>query len=387
LADPLKYQRFGVRESANNCSTLPAQLRPREDSAISLATIIKTYGGVRVLGGVSLDIPNGSYTALLGASGSGKTTLLRIIAGFIAPDGGTVLISGVDVTRQPARMRDVGMVFQNYALFPHLTARENIGYPLKARGFESTRRTKLVEEYLELMKLSAVAHHYPEQLSGGQQQRVALGRSLVYGPRLLLLDEPLGALDKRLRSEMQQFLKSLQRDLAVTFVHVTHDQDEALALATHVALLRDGTVEQFGTPEELYETPASAFVADFIGESNLLSCRIVGRGHSGFTVALDDGSTVDLPESSVSQNVESPKGEVVLSLRPENGCVNAQADVSMAVDIPGTVKDSTFMGTHHEALLATDVGDLMIRTEGRLSRGERLHLQWTGAKCRLLPAQ
>ena len=220
--------------------------------------------------GISLDIRSGEFLTLLGPSGSGKTTTLMMIAGFETPTAGDIAIDGRSVVALPPHKRNIGMVFQNYALFPHLTVAENIGFPLKQRGIDRAARARLVAESLELVRLPGYQARYPRQLSGGQQQRVALARSIVFHPRLLLMDEPLGALDKQLRESLQLEMRRLHADLGITFIYVTHDQEEALTMSDRVAVMHEGLIAQVGTPEDLYDRPCDRFVASFIGESNFL---------------------------------------------------------------------------------------------------------------------
>ena len=237
---------------------------------VRLERVRKAYGDVVAVDGVDLEIPAGEFFTMLGPSGSGKTTTLRLIAGFELPDEGRVLLQGGDVTREPPYARDVNTVFQDYALFPHMTIADNVAYGLRVKGIGKAERRQRVEEMLDRMQLPTVGGRKPTQLSGGQRQRVALARALVNRPKVLLLDEPLGALDLKLRQEMQLFLKSLQRDLGITFIYVTHDQDEALTMSDRLAVFNDGRIEQIGSPAEVYEHPASAFVAGFVGVSNVI---------------------------------------------------------------------------------------------------------------------
>jgi putative spermidine/putrescine transport system ATP-binding protein len=247
--------------------------------AVQLVGVRKSYGEVAAVDGVDLDIRAGEFFTLLGPSGSGKTTTLRLIAGFERPDEGRVELGGADVSNQPPYARDVNTVFQDYALFPHMTVAANVAYGLRVKGVAKSERNARVEEILRRMRLPGVGGRKPSQLSGGQRQRVALARALVNRPEVLLLDEPLGALDLKLRQEMQLFLKSLQQDLAITFVYVTHDQDEALTMSDRLAVFDRGRIEQIGAPAEVYERPANAFVAGFVGVSN-----VVERGGRRLTV-------------------------------------------------------------------------------------------------------
>ena len=246
------------------------EAQPGGEPAVRLSGIRKAYGDVVAVDGVDLDIAQGEFFTLLGPSGSGKTTTLRLIAGFERPDDGTIELAGRDVSDTPPYARDVNTVFQDYALFPHMTVAENVAYGLRVKGVARRERQARVEEVLRRMRLPDVGQRKPVQLSGGQRQRVALARALVNRPEVLLLDEPLGALDLKLRQEMQLFLKSLQQDLGITFVYVTHDQDEALTMSDRLAVFNHGRIEQLGAPAEVYERPHSAFVANFVGVSNEL---------------------------------------------------------------------------------------------------------------------
>jgi putative spermidine/putrescine transport system ATP-binding protein len=257
----------------------PLDAHPGGASAVRLVGVRKSYGDVVAVDGVDLEIQAGEFFTLLGPSGSGKTTTLRLIAGFERPDEGDVELGGRNVSDTPPYARDVNTVFQDYALFPHMTIAENVGYGLRVSGVPRKERQARVDEVLRRMRLPDVGKRKPGQLSGGQRQRVALARALVNRPGVLLLDEPLGALDLKLRQEMQLFLKSLQQDLAITFVYVTHDQDEALTMSDRLAVFDRGRIEQIGAPAEVYERPANAFVAGFVGVSN-----VVERGGRRLTV-------------------------------------------------------------------------------------------------------
>jgi putative spermidine/putrescine transport system ATP-binding protein len=237
---------------------------------VSVEGIRKSYGDVVAVDTVDLTVGDGEFFTLLGPSGSGKTTTLRIIAGFEQPDAGRVTLGGEDITSEPPYARDVNTVFQDYALFPHMTVADNVGYGLKVKGVSRGERKRQVEEVLRMVRLDGYGERKPIQLSGGQRQRVALARSIVNRPKVLLLDEPLGALDLKLRQEMQVFLKSLQRELGMTFLYVTHDQEEALTMSDHVAVFNEGKIEQVGSPNDVYEQPATEFVAGFVGTSNIL---------------------------------------------------------------------------------------------------------------------
>jgi spermidine/putrescine ABC transporter ATP-binding subunit len=263
--------------------------------------------------GLDLDVAPGEFVTLLGPSGSGKTTSLMMVAGFVPPTSGTVWIGDQDVTRLQAHKRNLGMVFQHYALFPHLSVHDNIAFPLKMRRVRSAKVSQRVDDVLELVDLPGHGARRPAELSGGQQQRVALARALVYEPPVLLMDEPLGALDKQLRERMQLEIKRIQRRLGVTVLYVTHDQEEALTMSDRIVVLRDGGVEQTGSPEKVYEEPRNAFVATFLGESNLLGGVVVDRGSGVARVEMSSGMTFlaagsDLPPSGT---------RVRTSIRPE----------------------------------------------------------------------
>jgi putative spermidine/putrescine transport system ATP-binding protein len=250
---------------------------------VRLEGVRKSYGDVVAVDGIELDITAGEFFTMLGPSGSGKTTMLRLIAGFESPDEGRVLLKGRDVTAQPPYARDVNTVFQDYALFPHMTVGENVGYGLKVKHVKRSERVKRTAEVLELVRLGGLLARKPTQLSGGQRQRVALARAIVNHPQVLLLDEPLGALDLKLRQDMQIELKRIQQEVGITFVYVTHDQEEALTMSDRLAVVNAGRIEQVGSPAEVYEHPQTEFVAGFVGVSNLLERPLNGRP-SRFTV-------------------------------------------------------------------------------------------------------
>src|SRR5476649_480647 len=246
-------------------------------SNLQITGLCKRYGDFVALAPIDLDVDQGEFLTLLGPSGSGKTTLLSLIAGLAQPDDGQVRINGIDVTYGAPYERDIGMVFQNYALFPHMTVAENISFPLQMRKTDAKATRAKVMQALEMVHLPHVAGRYPRELSGGQQQRIALARCMVYGPSIILMDEPLGALDRKLRDQMQMEIKDLHSRLGITVLYVTHDQDEAMVMSDRICLMNHGKIKQIGTPADLYFRPNSVFVADFLGESNLLDAVVTGR--------------------------------------------------------------------------------------------------------------
>jgi putative spermidine/putrescine transport system ATP-binding protein len=271
---------------------LPAKLDTAPD--IRLRGLVKRYGDLVAVDGIDLDVARGEFFTLLGPSGSGKTTTLRMIAGFERPDGGSVELAGRDVSQLPPFQRDVNTVFQDYALFPHLSVADNIGYGLRVRKVPREQRRKRVGDALEMVRLPGLGGRRPAQLSGGQRQRVALARAIVNRPQVLLLDEPLGALDLKLRQEMQVELKQIQQEVGITFVYVTHDQEEALTMSDRLAVFNHGRIEQVGAPAEVYERPGSEFIAGFVGVSNLLE-----RGGRKFTIRPEKVRLLDGPHDGL----------------------------------------------------------------------------------------
>ncbi|MGR3425060.1 MAG: ABC transporter ATP-binding protein [Sagittula sp.] len=293
---------------------------------ISVRGLEKTFGQLKAVDDLSLDIPSGEFLALLGPSGSGKSTVLMMLAGFEVPTGGAITIDGRDCTRMPPQKRNIGMVFQHYSLFPHLSVLDNVAFPLKMRGEAKATRRRRAAEALEVVRLEGYGDRMPSQLSGGQRQRVALARAIVYQPRLLLMDEPLSALDKNLREEMQLEIKRLHSELGVTVVFVTHDQGEALTMADRVAILRGGRIQQISPARELYERPANLFSAGFIGEMNMIPGQWDGNG-----LTLAQGERLAPPAAALIGTV--PSGTVTLAIRPERLRVTAP-------DAPGALSAS-----------------------------------------------
>jgi len=311
--------------------------QPRRGAEVRLEGLVKTYGPVRAVDSVSLTVSSGEFVTLLGPSGSGKTTTLMIVAGFVEPDEGAVYIGGVQVTETPPHRRGLGMVFQHYALFPHMTIFENIAYPLRVRHAPKDEILQRVQAALELVQLPAVGARYPLQLSGGQQQRIAVARALVYEPVVLLMDEPLGALDRKLREQMQVELRSLQQNLGISTLYVTHDQEEAMTLSDRVVVMRAGRIEQVGTPEDLYERPQNHFVADFIGASNCLEGELRTQGDR---LVFAAGEGLRLPVAPLQ--AKAKHGRVRLIIRPER--IRWAEDGSTEVTAAGVVVSSTYLG-------------------------------------------
>ncbi len=280
---------------------------------LELINVSKLFGDVRAVDDVSLSIQHGEFLTLLGPSGSGKTTSLNMIAGFEIPDRGEILLENNDITTVAPNDRGIGMVFQNYALFPHMTVSDNIAFPLKMRKIPGHTIQQDVKEALELVKLPGFESRYPHQLSGGQQQRIALARAIVFKPKILLMDEPLGALDKKLRDHMRLEIKHLQESLDITVIYVTHDQEEALTMSDRIAIMNEGQIIQLDTPVALYESPASLFVADFIGESNFLKGQIAETDGDRTAVETDEGLKVWVAKFNQAQAGE----EVSVAIRPE----------------------------------------------------------------------
>ena len=317
-------------------------------SGLVLRNVSKSYGDLRALDDISLAFPDGSFFALLGPSGSGKTTLLRALAGFIEPDDGEILIDNVDVAHVPAYRRNIGMVFQNYALFPHMTVFDNIAFGLSVRGRAKAETRERVGRMLDLVRLAGLERRKPRQLSGGQQQRVALARALVTEPRVLLLDEPLGALDKRLRQEMQIELKRIQRTVGITAVFVTHDQEEALTLSDRIAIIDEGRLIQVGAPDDVYEHPRTRFAADFLGDANFLAGRVAGQG-----VLVEGVGAIAARRQ--------PAGEhATLAVRPEKMRLTAADHASDGNRIEGTVTQRVFSGASVTYLVDTPAGPLRV---------------------------
>ena len=337
--------------------------------------MVKAFGSTRAVDGIDLSVPEGSFFALLGPSGCGKTTTLRMVAGLEEPTSGAIYIGGKDVAGTRPYQRPTNTVFQNYALFPHMTIFENVAFGLRRRRAGEVRAQ--VMQMLELVELSHLAQRKPSQLSGGQQQRIAVVRALVNRPKVLLLDEPLGALDLKLRRQMQLELKRIQTEVGITFIHVTHDQEEAMTMADTIAVMNKGRVEQLGAPVELYENPRTAFVAGFLGQSNLMAATVTGRRGSMVELEVEGGRVV-MPASRLS--VPGPKVEI--GVRPEKVHL---ADRGIAQDgfnrIDGTVVDASFIGVSTQYLIRTPQDEELTVFSQNLSTslrrvGDAVTLSW-----------
>ena len=367
---------------------------------VSISNVRRDYGAVVAVDDVSLDIGAGEFVSLLGPSGSGKTTLLMMLAGFEQPQTGSITIGGRDVTRVPPNKRDIAMVFQKYALFPHMTVAENIAFPLMMRNVDKAERDRKVVKALEMVKLAGYGTRKPAELSGGQQQRVALARAIVFDPPVILMDEPLGALDKKLRQHMQIELKQLQRRLGATVIYVTHDQEEALTMSDRVAVLNHGRLMQYGPPRELYDLPADAFVADFLGEMNFIDGVVDGVGGATCSVALP-GGVVNAPSVGGLSNGD----KVRLAIRPEfieirpsdagPGTSSVAADSSGAGErtgISGAVSQIVFNGAIVVMVVELPDGTVITasmnaHTAPDLPQGRSVTATWPTSAARLFPRE
>lgn len=352
-----------------------------EGGDVRLAGISKHYGTFTAVHPLDLTIPQGSFFALLGASGCGKTTTLRMIAGLEEPSTGTVSLGDREVTHLPPYKRPVNTVFQSYALFPHLNIYENVAFGLRRRGIKSVK--KQVDDMLDLVQLGEQAGKKPHQLSGGQQQRVAVARALINHPQVLLLDEPLGALDLKLRRQMQLELKRIQTEVGITFVHVTHDQEEAMTMADTVAVMNGGRVEQLGAPAELYENPGTTFVANFLGTSNLIEASVESAGSE--IVVSAAGTKLRLPAARCATTPRGG-GKLLVGVRPEKiSLVHADEEHTIAAGrnkVPGRIADSSFIGVSTQYVIDSPVCPELevyaqnIERDGRLVPGAEVILHW-----------
>ena len=350
--------------------------------ALVLRALTKHFGSAVAVDGIDLDVRPGEFLTLLGPSGSGKTTTLRMVAGFMAPTSGSIEIDGSDMTRVPPHRRDVGMVFQNYALFPHMTAAENVAFPLRMRRRPGAEIKKRVGEALDLVKLGSFGDRYPRQLSGGQQQRIALARAVVFEPRLLLMDEPLGALDRKLRESLQLEIIRVSRELGATVLYVTHDQEEALVMSDRIAIFSMGRIEQLGSGADLYDRPASLFVADFIGESNILRGRYEVDGGAGGWMTRDE-TRWRVGAASAGRSDVASGAAAALVVRPERMRVLADGATPDGLNTAdATVDEVLYLGPDIKYQLALPWGQRISIREPReldareLERGERVRIGW-----------
>jgi spermidine/putrescine transport system ATP-binding protein len=305
---------------------------------VVLVDLVKRFADVTAVAGINLSMPSGEFFSLLGPSGCGKTTTLRLIAGFERPDEGQILLDGVDMVQTPPHKRNVNTVFQNYALFPHLSVADNVAFGLRYKHVSKEEAKKKVADALDLVRLQGLERRRPSQLSGGQQQRVALARALILNPAVLLLDEPLGALDAKLRKALQIELKALQEEIGITFVYVTHDQEEALTMSDRLAVMSNGRVEQLGTPSDVYEEPTTAYVADFLGVSNLMDAKVTGSGAEGTTVRLGEFDLV------AGQGDTDTRGDAKIVIRPERVQLEPSGTTGRN-RVPGMVERVVYVGS------------------------------------------
>ena len=348
-------------------------------SEVEIKGLTKRFGKVVAVDDVTLTLSDGEFFGLLGPSGSGKTTLMRCVAGFIDQDAGEIAIDGINLKGIPTSRRDIGMVFQNYALFPHMSVAQNVGFSLRVRGASASDTHTRVNELLAMVQLQGLEERLPKELSGGQQQRVALARAVASNPRVLLLDEPLNALDRRLRQIMQVELKQIQREIGITTIFVTHDQDEALALCDRIAIFKDGRIEQMGKPVDVYERPQSEFSAAFLGAANFLHGRSLSNENGFGSIALDTGDTVRINGSVVLGE------KVTLVVRPEKLVIRAS-------DAPGTINDAStnrlsgtverlvYLGSNTTYVVRHASGELTVNqqnlSEAPLPQGTQVILSW-----------
>jgi len=326
-----------------------------EDIILSLRNLKKSFGDTQVLRGINLDVKKGEFVTLLGPSGCGKTTVLRIIAGLLDADEGQVILEGKDVTEAPPEKRNVNTVFQSYALFPHMNVGANVGYALRIRGEKKAKIKEEVARVLSLVQLEGYERRMPHELSGGQRQRVAIARAVIAEPKVLLLDEPLGALDLQLRRQMQIELKKLQRTLGITFIYITHDQEEALNMSNRIAVMRGGVFEQIGTPAEVYDTPRTSYVARFVGEANIICGKVVSAS-DGFVTLSAAGGVVTARDGGIAF---SAGDDVTISVRRENIQI---IDEPQDAVLRATVKEKSFVGGLLRINLELDDGVEIIAT-------------------------
>ncbi|MEE9321436.1 MAG: ABC transporter ATP-binding protein [Granulosicoccus sp.] len=356
-------------------------------AAVRFEKVQKSYDGtVLVVKDLNLDIAPGEFLTMLGPSGSGKTTCLMMLAGFEPATHGEIFLNNEPINNVPPYKRGIGMVFQNYALFPHMSVAENLAFPLQIRNMSKSEQTQKVKHALDMVELGAFGNRRPAQLSGGQQQRVAVARALVFDPDLVLMDEPLGALDKQLREQMQYEIKHIHEKLGVTVVYVTHDQAEALTMSDRVAVFEDGVIQQLSRPDELYESPQNSFVAQFIGENNKLTGTVLATAEKLCRVELADGSIVQ----AEAINIAGVGQKTTMSLRPER--VEFDPETSMDNILKGTIKEVIYLGDHLRVVMSVAGNEEFIvkvrnRADQRTLETGRVHeIGWSATDCKALDA-
>lgn len=365
------------------------KLAARAEGFVKFEHVDKTYDGERLaVRDLTLSIAGGEFLTLLGPSGSGKTTALMMLAGFEAPTGGEIQLAGRSLRRVPPYQRNIGVVFQNYALFPHMTVAENLAFPLSVRKVGRPEVRGRVERALDLVRLKGFEKRRPTELSGGQQQRVALARALIFDPTLVLMDEPLGALDKQLREQLQIEIKHIQKELGLTVVYVTHDQSEALTMSDRIAVFNDGTVQQLASPAELYEQPHNAFVAQFIGESSRLTGVVHAVGADGLCRVVIEGNEV---VEALAVNIGGPGSRTTLSVRPERVIIHPREGECDTV-LSALVEELIYHGDHTRVRLNVHgSGDFLVRVphghrDVGINSGETIMIGWRSVDCRALDA-
>jgi len=357
---------------------------------LRLRNLTKAFGATKAVDEISLDVPTGTFLSLLGPSGSGKTTTLNLIAGFLTPDSGDILMDERSIADVPPHKRNIGMVFQSYSLFPHMTVSENVGFPLRMRTNLSREASRhRIAEMLALVQLSHHASRYPRQLSGGQQQRVAMARALVSHPRLLLMDEPLGALDKKLREQMQVEIKRIHRSVGTTVIYVTHDQSEALTMSDVVVVMHQARIAQIGTPRALYEAPANLFVADFLGDSNLLPARVIAVSGDRVQVELANGEIIRAARGTFAG---AAGDRIIVLVRPEDMSVRVSREQGNGLNLlTGTVKEISYHGDTFKLDVAVGEQSLkakVARGEGAgIELGRAVFLTWKFEAAKILRPQ
>ena len=357
-----------------------------KDSFVKFEKVDKSYDGeILVVKDLNVDVPQGEFLTLLGPSGSGKTTTLMMLAGFETPTSGEIYLEGEPISSIPPYKRGIGMVFQNYALFPHMTVNENLSFPLEVRKLSKSDTEEKVKKALSMVELDAFGSRMPMQLSGGQQQRVALARALVFEPRLVLMDEPLGALDKKLREQMQYEIKHIHGRIGITVVYVTHDQNEALTMSNRIAVFNDGKIQQISTPDVLYEKPDSAFVAQFIGENNQIKGKVKSINGTNCVIETENGEDI----VSLKVNVSSVGEDSTVSLRPERVAINA-TEGEFENKFEAQVKELIYLGDHIRTRVEVCGNDQFIVKVpnsfkgSNLEEGTKVKLSWNASDSRAL---